>query len=83
MSDSTGGAPSGGSDRPVLAGPPSGMGAADQELLRIATDVLDRRYRTGCTRSPQHSGSPTAVWSPGCTSRHRPVARRSAPSPLR
>ncbi len=35
------------SDRPVLAGPPSGMDAADQELLRIATDVLDRRYRTG------------------------------------
>ncbi|ROP72830.1 hypothetical protein [Curtobacterium sp. PhB115] len=47
MSDSTGGASSGGGDRPVLAGPPSGMDAEDRELLRIATDVLVRRYRTG------------------------------------
>lgn len=35
------------SDRPVLDGPPSGMDAADRELLAIATDVLERRYRAG------------------------------------
>jgi cytidine deaminase len=34
-------------DRPVLDGPPPGMGSGDRELLDVATAVLDRRYRAG------------------------------------
>lgn len=36
-----------GSDRPVLVGPPPGMGEGDRALLAIATDLLDSRYRVG------------------------------------
>lgn len=34
-------------DRPLLDGPPATMGAADRELLDVASRVLDARYRSG------------------------------------
>jgi cytidine deaminase len=34
-------------DRPELAGVPAGMGADDAELLRLARELLERRYRAG------------------------------------
>jgi len=34
-------------ERPVLSGPPAGMSPADQELLAVASGILDGRYRQG------------------------------------
>ena len=36
-----------GSNRPVLDGPPAGMGDDDRELLAVALEILDARYLVG------------------------------------
>ncbi|MEN0101512.1 MAG: hypothetical protein AAGC90_01205 [Curtobacterium sp.] len=47
MTDGSASSVSSVSDRPVLHGPPTGMGDGDRELLEAATTVLSDRYRVG------------------------------------